>query len=227
MLDLTLVIEASTQHASVALIVAGAVVIDVSVASHDQVTGVRVEGIMPAIATCFDRAQTSPAKLSSVVCSAGPGSFTSLRSAAAVAKGFCSVLRIPLYAIPAMEILVAAAKLSTGRYMTALDAGRGEYYVSDINVQDGRVTDMTPGFIVAGTQLRKLAHEQRATLVGPGLDVDISPHASAVIALLHRITAVGPVSIDVWEPRYGRLAEAQVKWEAVHGRLLYREHSYS
>jgi tRNA threonylcarbamoyladenosine biosynthesis protein TsaB len=28
------------------------------------------------------------------------------------------------------------------------------------------------------------------------------------------------VSLDGWEPEYGRLAEAQVKWEAEHGREL-------
>jgi tRNA threonylcarbamoyladenosine biosynthesis protein TsaB len=28
------------------------------------------------------------------------------------------------------------------------------------------------------------------------------------------------VSLDAWEPAYGRLAEAQVKWEAAHGRPL-------
>jgi len=29
----------------------------------------------------------------------------------------------------------------------------------------------------------------------------------------------GPVSLADWEPSYGRLAEAQAKWEAVHGAL--------
>ena len=28
------------------------------------------------------------------------------------------------------------------------------------------------------------------------------------------------VDLDAWEPSYGRLAEAQVKWEAAHGRPL-------
>jgi tRNA threonylcarbamoyladenosine biosynthesis protein TsaB len=30
----------------------------------------------------------------------------------------------------------------------------------------------------------------------------------------------GPVDLAGWEPDYGRLAEAQVRWEAVHGRPL-------
>ena len=32
----------------------------------------------------------------------------------------------------------------------------------------------------------------------------------------------GPVNLAVWEPIYGRMAEAQVQWEVVHGRPLPR-----
>ena len=38
--------------------------------------------------------------------------------------------------------------------------------------------------------------------------------------LLDDILTHGRVSLDTWEPDYGRLAEAQVKWEAAHGRRL-------
>jgi len=31
-----------------------------------------------------------------------------------------------------------------------------------------------------------------------------------------------PVDLASWEPDYGRLAEAQVRWEAAHGRPLPR-----
>ena len=31
---------------------------------------------------------------------------------------------------------------------------------------------------------------------------------------------IGPVDLALWEPEYGRLAEAQVRWEAEHGRPL-------
>jgi tRNA threonylcarbamoyladenosine biosynthesis protein TsaB len=29
-----------------------------------------------------------------------------------------------------------------------------------------------------------------------------------------------PVELTTWEPQYGRKAEAQVRWEAAHGREL-------
>ena len=37
------------------------------------------------------------------------------------------------------------------------------------------------------------------------------------------IAGGGPVDLASWEPVYGRLAEAQVKWEAAHGRPLVAE----
>jgi tRNA threonylcarbamoyladenosine biosynthesis protein TsaB len=46
--------------------------------------------------------------------------------------------------------------------------------------------------------------------------VDARPHARAVALMAE------PAAVDLatWEPAYGRLAEAQVKWEAAHGRAL-------
>jgi tRNA threonylcarbamoyladenosine biosynthesis protein TsaB len=50
--------------------------------------------------------------------------------------------------------------------------------------------------------------------------VEAAPHARGAAVLLDEILAHGRVSLDTWEPDYGRLAEAQVKWEAAHGRPL-------
>jgi tRNA threonylcarbamoyladenosine biosynthesis protein TsaB len=41
--------------------------------------------------------------------------------------------------------------------------------------------------------------------------------------MIDEITASGPCDLNTWEPAYGRLAEAQVKWEAAHGRPLVLE----
>jgi tRNA threonylcarbamoyladenosine biosynthesis protein TsaB len=38
--------------------------------------------------------------------------------------------------------------------------------------------------------------------------------------LLESVIEQGPVDLASWEPDYGRLAEAQVRWEAAHGRPL-------
>jgi tRNA threonylcarbamoyladenosine biosynthesis protein TsaB len=41
-----------------------------------------------------------------------------------------------------------------------------------------------------------------------------------VARLLAPTIAREPVDLASWEPDYGRLAEAQVRWEAAHGRSL-------
>jgi hypothetical protein len=59
-----------------------------------------------------------------------------------------------------------------------------------------------------------------ATWLPGGADQAHAPHARGVAALAARLAASGPVDIDAWEPNYGRAAEAQVQWEARHGRAL-------
>jgi tRNA threonylcarbamoyladenosine biosynthesis protein TsaB len=48
----------------------------------------------------------------------------------------------------------------------------------------------------------------------------VVPHARAAAHLTNMITAAAPADLAEWEPLYGRLAEAQVKWEAEHGHPL-------
>ena len=40
------------------------------------------------------------------------------------------------------------------------------------------------------------------------------------VARMAALLEDGQVSLQQWEPNYGRLAEAQVRWEAAHGREL-------
>jgi tRNA threonylcarbamoyladenosine biosynthesis protein TsaB len=57
-------------------------------------------------------------------------------------------------------------------------------------------------------------------VVGPRGEIDVLPRATAAVMILDRIFARGPVDPETWQPQYGRLAEAQVKWESAHGRPL-------
>ena len=73
--------------------------------------------------------------------------------------------------------------------------------------------------LVAKHDLSQLAALEAAAIFGAAVG-DAVPHASGCIALADSIERSGPVDLDRWEPAYGRLAEAQVKWEAAHGRPL-------
>src|SRR5205085_11826876 len=89
---ITLVVEASTYAGSVALLDDGALVVERSVAMR----GRDREALMPAVAEALDERGVPADGVGRVVCGAGPGSFTSLRIAAGIAKGLAFAVQAPL-----------------------------------------------------------------------------------------------------------------------------------
>ncbi len=54
------------------------------------------------------------------------------------------------------------------------------------------------------------------------------PTATALLSLQDVAGGAEPVARpERWEPRYGRLAEAQIRWEAAHGRALSDPSSFT
>ncbi len=216
-----LVVESATARGSVALLRDRRVAASADFLARDPVTGARTEGVAPAIVQCMASAGCAPADLDAIVCGSGPGGFTSLRCAAAVAKGMCSALAIPLYAVSSLELLANSAGLVAGNnYVAVLSAGRGEWFASVVRRDESGRPHYSAASLLSESELQDLVSMNSARLVGPGMDIDVYPRADAVLGLLARIEDEGPVSLDAWEPDYGRLAEAQVKWESAHGRPL-------
>ena len=65
--------------------------------------------------------------------------------------------------------------------------------------------------------------ELGARPLGPQESQWAAPHARGVARLLRAIIGAGAVPLGSWEPEYGRVAEAQRRWEAEHGLALPRE----
>jgi tRNA threonylcarbamoyladenosine biosynthesis protein TsaB len=212
---ITLALDASTYTGTVAVIDGTRLVAERSVAMRGQ----HEERLMPAVAECLAAAGWPAVRPAQIVCGEGPGSFTSLRIAGAIAKGLVLALGVPLLAAPSLGLIVAGtSRLAPGRYVAALDAMRGDAYVATVDVgADGGVSGIGAVGLVPAAELPRIA--AGATLIGPGREVDALPHARGVASLLGR-DLLQSVDVDHWEPRYGRLAEAQVKWEAAHGRSL-------
>ena len=220
MLGKVLVLETSTESGSVAVACDGELIADLAFTSRDHRTGARTEALAPAVAACLAQASSSPRELSAVICGAGPGGFTSLRSAAALAKGLCAALHIPLYAVSSLELLAWSVALNDGAFVAALPAGRNEWFFADVRSESQRASLAGETGLIGDADLRARAASLYAGLIGPGLEFDVVPRATAVVRRLDEIEAGRAVALDSWEPVYGRLAEAQVKWEAVHGRPL-------
>ena len=217
---IVLALDASTYRGSVAVLDD----VRVLVQSTATMRGQDRERLMPAVAEALRSVGASFSSVDRVVCGGGPGSFTSLRIAASIAKGICVGRAIPLFAVSSLALIVAA-NVTDGprgprRYLAVQDALRGESFVAEFEHHRGAVRPVSSARLIANDQVESLAAATDARAVGPELRDHWMPHARGVSLLLEEIVASGPVDLGSWEPVYGRLAEAQVKWEAAHGREL-------
>lgn len=207
---LRLALEAATPHASVAVLRGGAVLAE----ARAEMRPGGDEALMPAVHAALTDAGVRPRDLTAVVCGAGPGGFTSLRIAGAIAKGMAHATGCALLAVPSLAL--AAAGRGAGTWLVTLDALRGERYAAWTTVDDaGAVAEY--GYLgVLGE--RALASERARAGAAGVIDANAEPpRAAAVAAFVDRLA---PVDLDAWEPLYGRLAEAQARWELAHGRPL-------
>ena len=212
----TLALDASTYTASVALIDGETVVREQAVAMRDP----RHERLMPAVAELLGDHGMSG--ISRIVCGAGPGSFTSLRIAASIAKGLAAASGAPLFAISSLALMVGGTKVPVpdGRWLALLDAMRAESFAQLFDVSLGAISEASELRVVRDEEIAALARTMRARTIGKGRDVDTAPHARGILRLGAHSALQSPVDLPSWEPDYGRLAEAQVRWEAAHGRPL-------
>ena len=249
MSGITLAVDAATSAASVAVFQDGTLLAEATLDTRNR----DEERLMPAIAETLARAAAAPGQVTRVVCGSGPGSFTSLRIAAAIAKGLSLSLGAELWVASSLALVVAGsdATRQPGRYLACLDAMRGEWYVRLFHVDGGGMLRAAgEGYRLPRASLEQECRRLGAVLVGPGvgpgddtgvdtgvdfgvgramrpgvdLDVflDAAPHARGIARLTAGDLLV-LVDRTAWEPDYGRLAEAQVKWEALHGRALESE----
>jgi tRNA threonylcarbamoyladenosine biosynthesis protein TsaB len=184
----------------------------------------RADQLFPAMQRLLTHAALHPRQLGSIVCGAGPGSFTSLRIAASLAKGLAHGAGCPLYAVPSLLLAAAAPDVPPGPYVVHADALRSERYAQPVIQRPGGEWE------VAGP-LARLPQEQLQSDTPPDRRIAVlsSPFdderflATPDLTQLARLVGAwreDAVPLDSWEPVYGRLAEAQVKWEERAGLPL-------
>ncbi|MFN8579855.1 MAG: tRNA (adenosine(37)-N6)-threonylcarbamoyltransferase complex dimerization subunit type 1 TsaB [Gemmatimonadaceae bacterium] len=211
-----LAIDASTYEGSVAIVRGSDVLHDALV----PMRGEHEERLMPAVAAALDACGLRPGSLSFVACGAGPGSFTSLRIAGAIAKGLAVSGRRPLVVASSLALTAAAQALSPGRYLVTSNAMRGEVYLQGVQVHsDGFVSVLDEPALATDSRVAEILRSSGWQLVG-GSDDATGPILRA--RGFSRLTpgVLAEVDTATWEPVYGRLAEAQVQWERRHGRPL-------
>ncbi|HUG28842.1 MAG TPA: tRNA (adenosine(37)-N6)-threonylcarbamoyltransferase complex dimerization subunit type 1 TsaB [Gemmatimonadales bacterium] len=181
---------------------------------------------------------TSPAAISRVVLADGPGSFTGLRVAAAVAKALGRAGRAQLWTAPSLLGRAWTARGGRpGLVLSASSALRGEIYAGWYDLAHDRAVHVVhPAVAMGFDEVR--AGRRPDCIVGDASDgmlealaaywgvplVSREESQADARGLLELLEVPGAVSFvgepDRWEPTYGRPAEAQAKWEREHGRPL-------
>ena len=175
---------------------------------------------MPMVADCLRDGKVAARDLARVVCGEGPGSFTSLRVAASIAKGISAGAGVPLFSVSSLLLIIAGNDAGEGRWLAALPAMRGEAFAAVYEVAANSIEEIGEPRIIGDAQLSDEAASRGAKVIGPVQESELNPHARGVARVIDHVLAAGECDINAWEPVYGRLAEAQVKWEAAHGRRL-------
>ncbi len=94
--------------------------------------------LAPAVRDLLDHADLTPADLTALAVSIGPGSYTGLRIGVALAKGIATARGLPLVGISTLDILAAAQPQATGALILVLPAGRGRVVTARYHWRKGQ-----------------------------------------------------------------------------------------
>lgn len=209
---------------------------DAVVAQREIAERTHAAMLLPSILSLLDESSLALGDIDEILVADGPGSFTGIRIGFATVAGLAAAGSIRVFVASSMK---ASSRVSGGEagasVVVLYDALRGDVYAGVFRGDNGAIlTDVEP-HITRVEDLRQHAPAVEHVIVsGTSSHVDedveawmgslprrIQPVASNLLALRHvdhGVTEIGDLSS--YTPNYGRLAEAQVRWERVHGRRL-------
>lgn len=233
-MKLYLALDTATPFGSVAVGTREAALAEVAVGHRRHAAAT-----LPAVEEVLRLAGAGFTDVEGILLADGPGSFTGLRIGFATAKGILHqhpglVLRLA----PSLLALAWGARhVAHGAIAALYDALRGEVFAGVYAFgDDGMTTVLSPRLTTPASLVQAAPHA--ALAVGDGAVVHAAlmqqwtgrppvgpptavPRAASLLELLGVTGATtlveNPGSV---EPTYGRLAEAQARWERAHGRPL-------
>ncbi|UCC72414.1 MAG: tRNA (adenosine(37)-N6)-threonylcarbamoyltransferase complex dimerization subunit type 1 TsaB [Gemmatimonadota bacterium] len=109
-----------------------------------DIRGSHSERLLPAVDHALTVTETAAEDVSAFVVGSGPGSFTGVRIAASMAKGWTMARRTPLFAYSSL-LAVAAGTGASGPVCAMFDARRGQVYAACYELSpDGPVEKLAP-----------------------------------------------------------------------------------
>lgn len=243
-MSLYLAIDTATDVGSVAVGEPGKTMSEVMVTNRRHAAA-----LAPAVDQVLRLAGAGLGKLAGIVIADGPGSFTGLRIACATAKGILFEYgELELWTAPSLLGAACGARMFVHGPVAALfDALRGEVFAAVYDFESGsgaregggvRMETLVPPQLTTVTELAAQCPRTPVIAVGDGAAAYAAairrwtgrdpvwppagmPRAGALLDLLAVQDGVTRVEDPVsYEPAYGRVAEAQARWEREHGRPL-------
>ncbi|MEY3367577.1 MAG: hypothetical protein RI973_732 [Bacteroidota bacterium] len=124
------------------------------------------------ISSCLRVSGLEMRDLQAVAVSGGPGSYTSLRVGASVAKGICYALDLPLIAVDTLQSLARAAALQLPGdqllYCPMIDARRMEVYCALFDGGSRRLTATQPHIVTEASFEEYFSVGRRLVFIGNG-----------------------------------------------------------
>ena len=164
--------------------------------------------LMPGIADLTREQGWKPTDIQQIYVSIGPGSFTGVRIAIAIARAISQCTGAGLIAVPTLDVLAANAPADTSHLAVILDAKRGQVYAG----RYGRQSAGAPGSTAIGLGPANLYSAAGPVLTDPADFVRSSPHPLLIlgegIPYHHEALVVGGLgrgsvhlaAEDLWQP---------------------------
>ena len=212
-----LAIETATEACSVALSIDGEVCerFEIAPRRHAELT-------LPWCDALLAEAGVSRSQLDAIAVGRGPGAFTGVRLAIAIAQGIALGLDRPLVPVSTLRVLAAGANAGEGEHvLAAIDARMHEVYWASYRMHDGLLEEISPERVIAPAQVVvegerwhgigtgfSAGDAELATRLAPQLatvDATALPHAADLARLaVAAFARGGAISPDLVEPAYLR-----------------------
>ncbi|MCD7097409.1 tRNA (adenosine(37)-N6)-threonylcarbamoyltransferase complex dimerization subunit type 1 TsaB [Stenotrophomonas sp. MMGLT7] len=213
-----LAIETATEACSVAVQVDGQVLERFEIAPRRH-----AELVLPWAGELLAEAGISRSRLDAIAVGRGPGAFTGVRLAIALAQGMALALDVPLLPVSTLAVLALRAPPSATHILASIDARMGEVYAGAF-VRTGaglaplsaetvsapqavELPDMAARWHGVGTGFAAAERALATRLQGrlEGVDAQALPHAADLLALAAPAFARGEgVAPELAEPAYLR-----------------------
>jgi tRNA threonylcarbamoyladenosine biosynthesis protein TsaB len=172
---MTLALEFSSEQRSVALARGGAVL-----ASAVETGGVRQTNAFGLISKVLAQAHVTREQVEVIALGLGPGSYTGVRAAIAVAQGWQLARAVKLLGISSAEAMALRAQQEGifGRLNVVVDAQKGEFYLGIWDISADKREEVSPLRIAPAAEVAGLA-----SCIGPAAKTVLFPDAASVAIL--------------------------------------------